>query len=148
MAVNLLHVPAGGFETFFVIFGRRKRGRAVNRNAVIVKQDDQFRQFHVTGHRNGFLGNAFHQAAVTGNHIGEVIDNIIAKARIHDAFAKRETNRGRNALTQRAGGGFDTGTMAEFRVTGSTRTHLTEILDLIQIEIFVTRKVQKRIKQH
>ena len=148
VTVNRLNIPTSCFKALGVVFRRRKRRRAINGNAVVVKQDDQFGQFHVASHRNGFLRNTFHQATVARDHIGKVIDNVITITGIHDALAKGETDRGRNALTQRAGGGFNAFAVAVFRMTGRARAHLTEILDLIKIEIFVSGQVQKRIQKH
>jgi len=51
---------------------------AVDGDVVVVVEGDQFAQFHGAGQRAGFVGDAFHQAAVAEEYIGVVIDDVVA----------------------------------------------------------------------
>jgi hypothetical protein len=65
------------------------------------------------------VGNAFHHAAIAQEHVGVVVDDVVAgtvELRAQHFFGQRETH-GWRALAQRAGGGFDARGVAEFRVT-------------------------------
>jgi hypothetical protein len=102
----------------------------------------------VTGKRDCFLADAFHEAAVTGDHIGIVVDEAVTELRIEDAFGKRHADCIGNALAERAGRRFDTGGVAIFGMPCRARTELTEVLDLVDGDVFVARKIEQRIEQH
>ena len=67
-------VPAGGLEALHLIDAVGERQRAVDGNAVVVEQHDQPVELQMSGERDGFLADAFHQVAVGGEHVGLVID--------------------------------------------------------------------------
>jgi hypothetical protein len=46
---------------------------------VVVPDDDQLVELEMAGQRDGFLADAFHQAAVAGEHIGVVVDQPVAE---------------------------------------------------------------------
>src|SRR5882672_4398174 len=80
VAVDPLDVPAGRGEALLVVFRGRQRGRAVDRDAIVVEQHDQPAEAEVAGERDRLLADAFHQAAVARDHIGKVIDHVGAEA--------------------------------------------------------------------
>ena len=53
---------------------------AVDGDAVVVIEGDQLAQAQRAGQRAGFVGDAFHQAAVAQEDIGVVIDDLVAVA--------------------------------------------------------------------
>ena len=69
----------------------------------------RLRELEVTGERQGLLRDAFHQAAVAGQHIGLVIDEVIAEAGIQMPLGHGEADGIGNALAQRPGRRFDAG---------------------------------------
>jgi hypothetical protein len=92
--------------------------------------------------------DAFHQAAVAGEHVGLVVDQPVAEARCQVALGNRHADGVGDALTQRTGGGFDAGGVAVFRVTCGARTDLAEVLQLLDGHVLVAEQVQQRVKQH
>ena len=66
---------------------------AIDGNAIVVPQHDQMVELEVTGQRDGFLGNAFHEAAVARQHIGFVVDEIIAETCGQMALGDGEADR-------------------------------------------------------
>ncbi len=96
------------------------------------------------------MGNTFHQAAITQECIGIVIDDLVVfavKLRCQRFLSNRKTYRVSDALTQRASSGFNTRRIAIFRVTCSFRMQLTEIFDVIDRKI-VTGQVEQAVNQH
>ena len=75
--------------------------------------------------------NAFHQAAVAGQHIGVVVDQVIAEGGVHDALGERHADAVGEALAERPGGRLDAGGMAIFGMAGGARAELAEMLDLV-----------------
>jgi hypothetical protein len=73
MTVDGKRVPAGRSEAFDLIGGVGNADRAVDRDAVVIPKHDQLVQLEVTGKRNGFLADAFHEAAIADQRIGVVI---------------------------------------------------------------------------
>ena len=94
------------------------------------------------------MANTFHKTAITSNDISVVINQIITIACRHMAFGHRHANSIGNALTKRAGCGFNAFGMTKFGMSGGAGTKLAEIANLLDGHIFVTGQVQKRINQH
>ena len=94
------------------------------------------------------MADPFHQAAITSNHIGVVIDKIGSEFGGEVAFGHRHANRIGKPLSQRAGGCFNTAGMTKFRVTGGDRAQLPEIFDLRARHVCMSGQIQQRINQH
>ena len=94
-----------------------------------------------------FLRDAFHQVAVRGEHIGEMI-NRIAEFRVHHALGERHANRCRNALPERTRGGLDAARDEVFRVARGLRAKLAEVLDLVDRHAGRAGEIEQRIEQH
>ncbi|VTN11031.1 Uncharacterised protein [Raoultella terrigena] len=120
MAVNAAHhVPAVGFETFSGIVGEPAFNVTVDGDAVVVIERHQLAQLQGTGQGARFVRNAFHHAAVAHERVGEVVNDIVARTvelRRQGFFSNRHPDRVGNPLAQRAGGGFNAGGIANFRV--------------------------------
>ena len=102
----------------------------------------------MAGKINRLVTDPLHQAAVAGDHIGVVIDEVIAETRIQHAFAESHTHGGCDSLTERTGGRFDASGMAEFRMPGSATTELTKTAQLIHRHVVEAEEVMKRVQQH
>ena len=148
VAVDVAGVPAGGLEAGDLVGVVGQRDRAVDRDVVVVPEDDQLVELEMAGKRDGFLGNAFHQAAVAGQHIGVVVDEVVAEGGVHDALAEREADRIGEALAERAGRRLDAGGMAVFGMAGGLRAQLAEMLDLVDGHVLVAGQIEQRIEQH
>ncbi len=140
--------PARGLEPRQLVIRTAQRGRSVDRNLVVVEQHDQPLEPEVPGERNRLVAEAFHQAAVARDHIGIVIDEIVAEAGVHQPLGERHADRGRDALPERAGGGLDPRRMAIFGMARRLRPPLPESPELVQRHAFVAGQMQQRIEQH
>ena len=151
MAVYIgYHVPAVAFETLRDVFGKPAVYFAVDGNIVVVIQYHQFAQAQGAGQRAGFVGNAFHQAAVAEEYIGVVIDNVQAvfiEFGSQQFFGQRHAHSIGNTLSQWAGGGFHTVGVAVFGVAGSFAVELSEVFQVINADIIATQ-MQQAVQQH
>src|SRR5437762_853362 len=107
-----LHMPTRGGEALLVVVRGRERGRPVDRNAVVVVQHDQPAKSEMAGQGGGLLADAFHQAAVAGDDVGIVIDDIAAEPVGEQALGEGEAHRVAEALAERAGSSLDAAGMA------------------------------------
>ena len=123
---------------------------AVDGNVVVVVEGNQLAQLHGTRQRTGFMGNTFHQTAVAQEHIGVMVDNVVARLvelTGQGAFGKRHADGIGDALPQGTGGRLDARRIAIFRVARGLRMQLTEPLQLFNRE-FIAGQVQQGIDQH
>ena len=151
MAVDVADdMPAIRLETRADVFGEPALRFAVDRDAVVVVNAGEFAQSLRAGERAGLVRDAFHQATVAGHHPRAVIDHLVPGAveRAREfAFGEREPDRVRETLAQRAGRGFDAGTLVILGVTGGLRVQLTEMLDVVD-RYRVAGQVQHRVEEH
>ena len=144
------HLPAIGFKALDGVVGEPAFHIAINRDAVVVVEGNQLAQAPGAGQRAGFVRNAFHQAAITQEHPGVVIDNGVAVAvefSRQDFFRQRHAHRVGDALTQRAGGGFHARRVAVFRMAGGFAVPLTEGFQVVNRQV-VAGQVQEAVQQH
>ena len=78
------------------------------------------------GERDRLLADALHQAAVAGNAIGEMVDQIVAVTAIEQPLGERHADGIAETLAERPGGRLDAGRMAIFRVARRARAELAE----------------------
>ena len=102
----------------------------------------------MAGKRDSLLADAFHQAAVAADHIGMVVDEIVAELRVHDALGERHADGVGEALAERAGRRLDAGGEAVFGMAGGLRSELAEALDLGDRHVGVAGEVEAGIEQH
>ena len=148
LAVDQFGRPAGRLEALHLVDRVGNRGRPVDRNAVVVIQHDQLVELPVPGQRDRFLRHAFHQVAVGGEHIGVMVDDLLAEFRRQHLLRQRHADRGRDALAERAGRGLDALGVEVFRMTRRQRSELAEMLDLVERHVLVAGEIQQRIEQH
>src|SRR3569623_1085545 len=86
-------------------------------------------QPEMAGERDCFLAEALHQAAIAGEHIGEVIDEAVAMPGIGHALGKRHADRGRNPLPQWTRRGLDTWRVTILGMARRLRAPFPEGLD-------------------
>ena len=137
VAVDGNRVPVGRAEAGVLVGRVGERNRAVDRDAVVVPEDDQLVELQVAGERDRFLADAFHEAAVTGKHVGVVVLQFGAELVFQLLFGERHADGSRNTLAERTGGRFDAGGVAIFRVAGSLGTELTEGLDVLDRHVLI-----------
>ena len=73
-------------------------------------------ELQVAGERDRLVADAFHQAAVAGDHLGVVVDEVVAEPRGEVALGHRHADGVGEALAQRAGGGLDARRAGRIRV--------------------------------
>ncbi len=94
------------------------------------------------------MADALHEIAVRGDHIGAVIDEIVAVFGVQHALGHGHADRGGDALSERAGGGLDARRHEVFRVARRLGIELAEILQLIDRHPLHAGQVQQRVEQH
>ena len=148
VAVDVEGVPAGRLDARDLVGRVRQGDRTVDRDRVVVPEDDQLVELEVAGQRDGFLADAFHQAAVAADHISVVVDEVVAELRVHDALGQRHADRVGDTLAERAGGGLDTAGETVFGMAGGLGAELAEALDLVDGHVLVAGQVEARVEQH
>ena len=148
--VDVACVPAGGFETGDLVDRIGERGLAVDRNAVVVVEDDKLRQPEVAGDGDRLLAHSFHQIAVGGEHIGAVIDDAGEMGGEHP-FRDRHPDRGSDALAERSGGRLHPERVAVFGVARGLRADLPKVLQIVDRQPFVAAdagQIKQGVQQH
>jgi hypothetical protein len=147
-------MPTVSLKAFGRVVGEPAFHMAVDGNAVVVVQRDQPGQAQRAGQRADFVADAFHQATVAHEGVGEVIDDAVLHAVFlavellrQQLFSQCHAHRVGQTLAQRTGGGFHTGRHAHFGVAGSFAVQLAEILELSHRQV-IAGQVQQRIEQH
>ncbi len=143
-------LPVVRFETLGRVVGEPAFHFAVDGDAIVVVEGDQLAQAQGTGQRGDFVGNAFHHAAIAQKHVGVVVDDVVAftvELGAQHFLGQGEAHSVGQALTQRAGSGFDARGVAELRVARRAAVQLTEGLEVVDGDV-VTGQVQQRIDQH
>gem|GEM_PF-1404837 len=146
--VDPLGMPAVGVEPPHDVSRFRQRQRAVDRNVVVVEQDDQAVELEVAGKGRGFVADAFHQVAVARQHVGVMVDQVVAEAGVEMALGERHADGRRQALAQRSGGRLDPGRVFVLRMARRLRADLTEIPDLVDRHGLVAEQMQQGVEEH
>ncbi|SXE21908.1 Uncharacterised protein [Klebsiella variicola] len=144
------HVPAVGFKAFRGIVGEPAFNVAVDGDAVVIIEGNQFAQFQGTGQGAHFVRDAFHHAAVAHEGVGEVVDDVVARTvelRRQGFLGDSHPDRVSDTLAQRTGGGFHARGVADFRVTRGFGVQLAEVFQLFNRQI-VASEVQQAVNQH
>src|SRR3546814_4581948 len=97
------------------------------------------------GQRGGFLAAALHQAAVAGDRVGVVIDDLGAEARGEHPFGQRHADGVGEALAERPGGGLDPGRMADLGVARRAALELPEVLYVLDTDRAVADRTSTRL---
>ena len=150
IALDRLHEPAVRLVPLRHVFRERQRGRPVDRDAVVVVQDDEVRQTEVPRQRTRLGRDAFFEAAVAGDDIDPVIEQREAVAVVaggERALRDRHPDTVGHALAQRAGRRLDAGNDAVLGVAGRQASPLTEPLELVERHR-VAGEVEQAVQQH
>ena len=94
------------------------------------------------------MAYAFHQTAITGDDIGEMIDKIATMNGRHVRFRHCHPDCVGKTLAKWAGRRLDATGMADLRMTGGDRTDLAEVAELRHRHVFIAGQVKKRIDEH
>ena len=137
-------VPSVRTEAPDDVVGDRQFGDAVDSDVVVVEHADQPTQPEMAGERCCLVADALHQAAVAGDHIRMVIDELWTESVAEEPLGDRHPDGVAEALAQRAGGDLDA--CGEFGLGMSWRERLpaAEGLDVVEVECR-TREVEHRV---
>ena len=116
---------------------------------VVVVKDDEATEAEVTRERARLALHALHQIAVGGEDVGEVAEDLVSGAvvaRREVGLADRHAECVADALSERAGRGFDAARDVALRMPGRLARPLSEPLELIEREI-VARQMKQRVEQ-
>ena len=102
----------------------------------------------MTGKIDRFMADAFHQAAIAGEHVGMVIDDIVAKFGGQLLLGQRHADRGGNALPQRSGRHFDALGVTILGMARGPGAELAKVFDLLDRHILVAAQVEQAVEQH
>ena len=75
---HALHVPVVGLEALVDILGKAQFGGTVERDEVVVVEDDQLAQAEGSGQRGGLVREALHHVAVAAQHVGVMVHDFKA----------------------------------------------------------------------
>ena len=139
-------LPAVGLVALADVLGERLRGVALDRDVVVVVEDDQAAELQVAGERRGLGLDALLHVAVGGDHEGVVVDDV-AEARVEHALGQRHADRRGDALAERAGRRLDADRVPLLRVARRLGLELAERLEVVHRDV-VARQVQDRVQEH
>ena len=144
---EVLDVPAVRLVALADVLGEGERGVALDRDVVVVVEDDQAAEAEVAAERARLRRDPLLEVAVGRDHVREVADHVLAEAGGEHALAEREADGGRDALAERPGGGLDPGRVAVLRMPRARRAELAEVLDVVERDA-VPGEVQDRVQEH
>ena len=151
MAVDVRdHMPAVRFETLRGIVGKPTARLAVNRNSVVVVERGQLAEPERSRERARLVGNAFHQAAVAGEHVRAVIDDCVSgtvEPGCEQFFRECHADGVREPLPERSGRRLNARCHADLRMSGRLGMELAKSLQFGHRQ-FVPAQVQQRVLQH
>ena len=157
------HIPAVGDEACRHVLAERQRRRSLDRDPVVVVDPAQVAELEVAGERGRLARDAFHHAAVAGERVNVVAEQIVAgtvEGGCHPLRRDRHPDARRHSLPQRTGRGLDSRSPSVLRMAWTTAVELTEMLDVVErdrqpTQRFVLRidrldagQMQHRIEQH
>ena len=157
------HVPAIGDEARRHVLGERPVGVTFDRDLVVVVDPAEVGELEMTGERRRLPGNALHHAAVAGQRVDVIVEQLEpgpVEVPRHPAARDRHADAGRDALAERTRGRLDARGPAVLGVPRCLAVELAEALDIVERERGVTqplvlgvhrlhfRQREHRVKQH
>ena len=129
VTVDVLHVPAVGFVALSDVLREREARVAVDRDVVVVVEEDDVVETEVRGEAAGFAADALHHVAVGGDAEDASREERCAptiEARREHLERRRDADGVRNALPERPGGHLDAGCDVVLGMPRRLRTPLAE----------------------
>ena len=117
---------------------------------ILVVENDQFPEREVAGERAGFRRDALHQVAVAGNHVGVMVDDLVARAVVAAGqmrFGDGETDRVRDALTERTRRRLDAGRVVVLGMPRGAAAPLPEGPQVVEGEV-VAGEEEQGVEEH
>ena len=145
VAVDRADMPAGGGEAGRLVHRRGERGRPVDGDRLSSKSTISAIEPQMAGQIDRLVADAFHEAAVAGDHVGVVVDEVGAEAGGEHALGERHADGVRETLAERAGCRLDAERMAVFRMPGGAEPELAEPLQLARSSCPRSRQMEQRV---
>jgi hypothetical protein len=137
-----LYVPAAGHEARAHVLAEADVGRAIDRDAVVVVEEDQIAEAQVSGQRGRLGADALHHVAVAHHAVDEVIARrllgltaLAAELCARHASRQRHAHSVGEALAQRAGGDLDARRVSVLGMARRAGAPLPEVADLVQGQV-------------
>ena len=144
----MLDVPAVRREAGALVLGReRHRGRAVDRDVVVVVHVDERAEPKVSRDRGRLRGDALHQVAVGADGIDPVTDDLVVRTVVplgEETLGDRHPDAVAESLPERARRRLDTRRVAVLGMTRRPRAPLPELLQVSEREV-VPREVKSGV---
>jgi hypothetical protein len=146
--LDALHVPPVRPEPRLLVLRRvGERGRAVDRDVVVVVDVDEPAEAEVPGQRGGLVADALRQVAVGADGEDAVVADVGAEAGPQVRFGDGHADAVGEALTEWPGGDLDAGGVTVLRMAGGPGAPLPELLDVVERQA-VAAQVEHGVQQH
>ena len=138
--VDALHVPAVGLVAREHVLAECDRRVVLDRDVVVVVEQDQVAEFLVPGERGRLARNALFHAAVAGDDVDEVVERRLARRGVGveqatlAARCHRHAHAVGDALAERAGSHLDAGGVVVLGVARRARLPRPQRLEVGQFE--------------
>src|SRR6185503_19689494 len=99
----------------------REAGGAVDRDLVVVVEEDAASELQVAGERRGLRGDALHQVAVGADREDVVVADLRAELLAQELLGHRHPDRVAEALPERPGRRLYAGRLEVLRMAGRVR---------------------------
>ena len=146
--VDVLDVPAVRLEALALVLGREgQRGRAVDRDVVVVVEVDELAEAEVAGDRRGLLRHTLHQVAVRADREDAVVDDLVVGAVValgEVALRDRHADAVREPLAERPRRRLDPRRQEVLGMPRRDRAPLAEALELLHRQV-VAGQVERRV---
>ena len=143
---QIAYVPAVRLEALRHVVAVGQLGGAVDGDVVVVVEGEQLPETQVPGQGRRFVGDALHEAAVSGEDEGPVVTHVTAETGPDEPLGDGHADRIAEALAQRTGGHLDSVRVPVFGVARGAAAPLAELADVIEREV-VPGQVQHGIEQ-
>ena len=147
-AVDPLGGPAMRAEPHDLIVRDGEIGRPVDRDRIVVPEDNQLVEPQMPGERQSLVADPLHQAAIAAEHIGAMLDEIVTELGRQVPLGERHADGVAEPLPKRPGRHLDAARQPAFGVPGRAAADLTEPLYLVYRHVRVAGQMQQSIKQH
>ena len=143
-------LPVAGREPRHHVFAECEAGRSVDRELIVVVEDNEFSQTEMARERCRFVHDPFHHVAIAGQNIGVMIDDAPRRRvelRRQHTLGDRDSDRVAEPLSQRSRGCLDPWRRPIFRMSGRLRAQRSEPLEVLEAEV-VAGQVQQGVQEH
>ncbi len=136
--------PAVGLEALLDVVVVGQLGRPVDGDVVVVVEGDEAAEAEVAGQRGRLVGDALHEAAVAGDHVGVVVAHVGTEAVAHHTLGDGQADRVAETLAQRPRGHLDARRVAALGVARRLAAPLAELAQVLEREV-VPGQVQEGV---